>query len=108
MAAGKEKVRGMKKFFALLMTVTIAGMTASASVDPDIYKHSTHEYKFDGTYSVTTTHPVWVANKPNGEPILATCTVTYTYEKYIRICKNCSEPATKSVLISDTHSMTHN
>ncbi len=105
----------MKKFFALLMTVTIlagsAGMTASASVDPNVCEHPDnhiHDISYEYPYSSTTTHPAWVANKPNGDPILVTCTVTYTYQKYKRICSDCQHVFRYwEELISQTHSIHH-
>lgn len=104
----------MKKLFALLMTVTILagsmGMTASAGVDPNTCIHPDNNIPeiTCGTATGSYTHPAWVANKPNGEPILVTCTVTYTVQKYKTICGRCGHVfSTREERISETHSVHH-
>lgn len=101
----------MKKIVALLTTVMIlagsVGMSALAAVDPSVCKHDRVTDVADYTYLTTSTHPVWVANKPNGEPILATCTYTVKWQHYKYVCACGTEVGTGSKMISDHHSMTH-
>lgn len=105
----------MKKIIALLTTVMILagslGMVTVAAVDPNTCKHPDDNILtilYDSRYSTTSTHPVWVANKPNGEPILATCTLTVVWQKYKVICGICGHEYSRgSKKISETHSMTH-
>lgn len=108
----RKRVKAMKKIVALLTAVMIlagsVGMVASAAVDPDVCKHTDVKAVADYTYSTTSTHPVWVANKPNGEPILATCTYTVIWQHYSHICNICKDVrGTHSEKISEQHSMTH-
>ena len=112
----KEKEENkMKKIMALLAVVTILtgsiGMAVSAAVDPNTCIHpddNIPEIPYETPYTVTSTHPVWVANKPNGEPILATCTITATWQKYRVICGTCGHVfSEKKKKISETHSMHH-
>lgn len=108
----RKRVKAMKKIVALLTAVMIlagsVGMVASAAVDPDVCKHTDVKVVADYTYSTTSTHPVWVANKPNGEPILATCTYTVIWQHYSHICNICKDVrGTHSEKISEQHSMTH-
>ena len=108
----RKKVKAMKKMIALLTAVMIlAGsmeMAASAAVESETHEHN-NIYRVEAdTYSIKSTHPVWVANKPNGEPILATCNLTTTFQRYRYICSGCREEVgTGSEAISEKHSMTH-
>lgn len=105
----------MKKIIALLTTVMILagslGMVTAAAVDPSKCEHpddKIYNISYEVPYYTTSTHPVWVANKPNGEPILATCTITVKWQKYKRICSVCQQEfGNWSEIISETHSMTH-
>lgn len=112
---GKQvrEMKRIKKIMVVLAALMIlagnVGMTASAAVAPDKCEHPGNRvFEFKDTYSTTSTHPVWVANKPNGEPILATCTITVKWRRYKKICSLCAqELGNKSEKISETHSMTH-
>ncbi|MDE5801619.1 MAG: hypothetical protein K2I22_01725 [Lachnospiraceae bacterium] len=101
----------MKRVIALLAAVIVlAGsveMTASAVLPPIICEHNYVTPKADYQYSTTSTHPVWVANKPNGEPILATCTISITWQHYKYICACGTEVGTGSEKISESHTMHH-
>ena len=115
-AARKGKqVSSMKKIIALLTAVMILagsfGMVTLAAVDPNTCIHPDDNILtilYDSRYSTTSTHPVWVANKPNGEPILATCTLTVIWQKCKVICGSCQHVFSDGpVKISETHSMHH-
>lgn len=113
--AGREQVSRMKKIMALLATVIILagslGMVTAAAVDPSTCIHpdgNIPEVFYGTPYNVTSTHPVWVANKPNGEPILATCTITATWQRCKVICGTCGYVFSDGAkCISETHSMHH-
>lgn len=96
---------------ALMILAGNVGMTVSAAVDPNTCIHpddNIPEVPYGSKYSTTSTHPVWVANKPNGEPILATCTLTVTWQNYKVICGVCGHVFNDGPKkISETHSMTH-
>ena len=104
---GKREETEMKKVIVLLAAVMILagsmGMTASAG-------ECAHE-KIEitaGTYTNTYTHPAWVANKPNGDPVLVPCTATETWQKYKTICRYCGELyGTREECVSVTHSVHH-
>ncbi|MBD5480453.1 MAG: hypothetical protein HDR11_11930 [Lachnospiraceae bacterium] len=107
-------MKRIKKIMAVLAILAVLagslGMTASAAVDSGKCEHpDNHIYdKYEDPYTVTSTHPVWVANKPNGEPILASCTVTYTLQKWKRACAFCGQVIfERTITISETHSMHH-
>lgn len=113
---GRKTVREMKRIKKIMMVLAAliilagnVGMVASAAVAPDKCTHPYNRvFEFKDTYSTTSTHPVWVANKPNGEPILATCTISASWRRYKKICSLCAqELGNKSEKISETHSMTH-
>lgn len=103
----------IKKIMVVLAAMMIlagnVGMTASAAVDPSKCEHpKIYNISYEAPYSTTSTHPVWVANKPNGEPILATCTISVKWQKYKRICSDCQQEfGNWTEKISETHSMTH-
>lgn len=101
----------MKKIMAALTTVIIlAGsveMTVSAVLPPIVCKHTYVTPTADYTYSTISTHPVWVANKPNGEPILATCTINIKWQHYKYICACGTEVGTGSEIISESHTIHH-
>ena len=107
-----KRVKAMKKIVALLTTVMILagsmGMTSAAAGDSSVCKHTNIRMEADYVYTTTSTHPVWVANKPNGEPIFATCTYIVKWQHYRYVCSYCNEErGTKSVEISEAHSMHH-
>ncbi|MEZ3427157.1 MAG: hypothetical protein K1W13_07115 [Lachnospiraceae bacterium] len=102
----------MKKIIALLAVVTIlagsVGMAASAAVDPSVCEHPNIVNITAGEGSGTYTHPYWVGNKPNGDPILVTCTVAVRYQKWKRICPTCGQLFKEwKTTISETHSIHH-
>ena len=101
----------MKKVIVLLAAVMILagsmGMTVSAETESGTCAHEKIEITA-GTYTNTYTHPAWVANKPNGDPVLVPCTATETWQKYKTICRYCGEVfGTREVCISATHSVHH-
>ncbi|MBD5480455.1 MAG: hypothetical protein HDR11_11920 [Lachnospiraceae bacterium] len=108
-------MKRIKKIMVVLAALMIfagnVGMTVSAAVDPSICEHpddKIYNISYETPYTVVSTHPVWVANKPNGDPILATCTITAKWQKYKRICSVCQQEFRNwSEEISETHSMTH-
>lgn len=84
-------------------------MGAVASADDSLCVHP-HEKVSDVSEIcvATTTHPVWVGNKPNGEPILVDCTVTYRWKETKTVCKLCGHVFnTVTEPISETHSIHH-
>lgn len=103
----------MKKIIELLTTVMILagslGMVTVAAVDPSTCEHpNVVDITVGYPYTTTYTHPAWVANKPNGEPIFATCTVTATKQNWRRICSTCGQIFnTWTETVSETHSIHH-
>lgn len=112
--AGKEKGNKMKKILALVAVVIIltgsVGMTAAAAVDPSTCEHpQIVNITYDKKYTTQYTHPLWVANTAEGVPILVTCTVTATNQRWKRICVHCGQVfKTWSETVSESHSLSHN
>ena len=115
-ACGRKgnQVRAMKrikKIMVVLAAVMIlagnVGMAVSAETGSETCAHEKVEITA-GTYTNTYTHPAWVANKPNGDPILVPCTATETWQRYKTICRYCGELyGTREAFISATHSVHH-
>lgn len=102
----------MKKIIVLLAVVAILagsiGTTASAAVDPSVCEHPNIVNITAGEVGGMYTHPYWVGNKPNGDPILVTCTVTVRHQKWKRICPTCGQLFKEwKTTISETHSIHH-
>lgn len=102
----------MKKIIALLAAVIVlagsVGMTASAAVDPSKCEHPNIVNITAGEATSTYTHPFFTGYNPNGDPILAICTVTVRYQKWKRICPTCGQLFDEwRTTISETHSVGH-
>ena len=102
----------MKKIVAFLTAVLVlaGSMGAVASADDSLCVHPFDQVveKNGNTYVGTTTHPLWVGNKPNGEPILVDCTVTYRWREKQMVCTLCGQVvSTRTETISETHSIHH-
>lgn len=102
----------MKKIIALLTTVMILagslGMVTVAAVDPSTCEHPKVVNITAGESTSTYTHPAWVANKPNGEPILVPCDVVSKKQNWRRICSTCGQIFnTWTETVSETHSIHH-
>lgn len=102
----------MKKIVAFLTAVLIlagsVGATASADNSLCVHPYDKVREQDGNIYVGTATHPLWVGNKPNGEPILVDCTVTYRWKKIETVCMLCGQVlSTKTEPISETHSIHH-
>lgn len=90
----KRGKQTMKKVIAMaavvLALVCSIGMGVSAAAQ-DACHHNvgTNTITYGTQKTNTYTHPVLVAYKPNGDPILAECTVTETYQPMRVICSGC-------------------
>lgn len=77
-------------------------------MDPSVCEHPKVVNITAGDKTSTYTHPAWVANKPNGEPILVPCTVTAKQQNWKRICITCGQVFNEwTDTVSETHSIHH-
>lgn len=101
----------MKKIVAFLTAVLVlaGSVGAVASADDNLCIHPYDKVvETSELFTATTTHPVWVGNKPNGEPILVDCTVTYKWREIKTICAFCGKVLNvDTIQISETHSIHH-
>lgn len=107
----RKRVKAMKKIVAFLTAVLILAGSVGATATAD-NSLCVHPYEKVSTTkeicTATTTHPLWVGNKPNGESILADCTVTYKWEETKTVCTHCRQVlSTETKTISETHSIHH-
>ncbi len=102
----------MKKRIAVLAAVAVllgsAGETVSAETGRAACPHTVKVEITAGTRTNTYTHPAWVANKPNGDPILVPCTAKETWQEYREICRDCGLVCKKwETCILTEHSVHH-
>lgn len=105
----------MKKGIAMIAVVAMLacgiGMNVFAATQDECH-HDVGTYTIEyGTQTTNTyTHPALVAYKPNGDPILAECTVTEKYQPTRVVCSrvDCGYIISDwEKLVSRTHSIKH-
>lgn len=105
----RKRVKAMKKMATLLITVMIlaGSMEMAASAQVGACGHQSVRTESE-VCTATTTHPLWVGNKPNGEPILVPCTINLKWIEYKQVCNICEQVLnTRTEHISETHSIHH-